>query len=892
MQDSASNPYIAQESKTIEQQVYKRETPLGRIAKWAAIGTSILAILVGGGLFFVVPHTSAQDQSARQKLADILQPPDQTLKRVNVQSTLGFTFNYDNHVYESYAEVGDKNAGTDESSALATGEHYENNELRVLRAYNYVRVSPIESVDSSRALQPEPPELEVFATFSAADLAKAKQVPENRNLSDLSLFIQLDEDKRQAAKKADDNTFAKLDITKAVSETHGGVDYQKVRYNYTNTNYRVTNVSYDDCYYTIQGTQPYTICVSNVRPNSVSSASLVENIFNSITFQQPQVGNADTLLAKSLRTGVRPLVILAQASSSDTSVSSDDANSDTSTGTSDAASSNSDGIEVESSTGGQSPLITVTPDYYNNAANLRAIAKAQPSVVRIGMIYCANLTLKFLSGETAATLTNACTGSLSNGAIVSSDGYVATTGHAIRSDKKALVTGYINFAPTHEQMLDRLQRILDFLVSARLIGQSDEDFLMTQSDVGNQDALAKIENLASLIPDDQIVAQNENYSYAVQPSGKPIVINKTDTKPTFAYSDSVLSADYVASDYDATKAMKFDFTDESTKADVGLLKINGSYPPMKLAPTINVKSGDTISTIGYPGFSDGSLAIDNNHNLPIVTTSTISQVFDQDGHKFIATTTPVLPGNDGSPVVDSSGNLLGFALYGFSYCPDQQCFAGGTIRPITDLINLLSDKNKTLVDSSLSASNWIKGVDEFFRANYSPATKAFSTAGSLYGYNQWSSDVSKLSQSLIGSKYDTSLMNTLKTLMMWVLAISVVVTIVLFVIFIIQKKRIDHLNTGHYGVPVPNQGQGVAVSGQTNVMSPAYGSPQFNNSPVTQQPSPMTPATPALPSVPPSSQPQQPSLPPQPAMPVNPVPPSVPPAESSPSGPVEDPFFK
>ncbi len=117
MEDSSSNPYIPQESEKIRQKVYERQSPLGKLVKRLLIITAIVAVLVGIGLIFVIPRTSAVDQAGRIKLGDTLQVPTDTLKRVSVESTMGFKLSYDNNVYSSYAEVGDSTAGTDSSSA-------------------------------------------------------------------------------------------------------------------------------------------------------------------------------------------------------------------------------------------------------------------------------------------------------------------------------------------------------------------------------------------------------------------------------------------------------------------------------------------------------------------------------------------------------------------------------------------------------------------------------------------------------------------------------------------------------------------------------------------------------------------------------------------------------
>lgn len=789
MEDSSTNPYIPQESDAIRQKVYERQSPLGRLVKWALIITAMATVMIGVGLFFVIPKTTAVDQQAREKLANILQPPDQTLKRVNVQSGLGFSLNYDNRIYDSYGEVGDSTSGTDSSEAKVSGQFYENNELRVLRAYNYVRIRPTDSVSSVRTLKPIPPQLELFATVTAKDLAKEAAIPENKNLSQLSLFVKIDEDKRLAQKVLDDNTVVAIDVSKPITTTVGTVDYQMVRYTTTNDNHRVSDVRYDDCYYTIQYDQPYSICITGVRPTSVSAASLVEDVFNSITFGQPQ-----TTLGGSKPKEVSfsyPLARLAQAS---VDTSADEAESN----------------ERDTS---ESPLLTVQPEYYNDADSLKAIAKSQPSVVRIGMLYCANVSLKYQSGDTAATLTNACTGSVSNGVFVSKDGYIATTGHAIRSQKKALIDGYINFAPDQSSMLERLQRVLDYLVKAQIILQSDADYLATGASIGDQEALAKVENIASVIPDDFIVPIDEQYTYAVQPSDQPIVVNHSDAnKPSFAYSDSVLNAKYVASDYDATKSLQEVFGSATPTVDVGLLKVEGSFPDVPIATTETVKTDNTLSTVGYPAYTDSSLAIDKVRNIPVVTSSKVEQVYDQakDSEPLIQTNAPVLPGNDGAPVFSKDGQLVGFAVYGLSYCPDQSCFANGTIRTAAELLKLLENNNITLQTGSQISKAWFAGVDQYFNANYTASTGSFRSAGNMYSYNRWADPLAEQSAASEGTKYDTSFMNQLAMVMVSVLAVLAILTVLLIIALLVHKRRIGAMQVGHYGsagptpvVPVP-----------------------------------------------------------------------------------------
>ena len=781
MEDSSTNPYIPQESQDIRQKVYQHQSPLGRIVKWLLITTILVAVLVGGGLFYVIPLTSAVDNGARQKFADVLQPPEQTLKRVNVQSDVGFSLNYDNRLYTSYAEVGDSTAGTDESVAVLSGQTYENNDLRTERGYNYVRIRPIESVEASRALITLPPEIEVFATMSTKKLDDASKLAENKDLSKLSLFVKLDGDERSAKKVADDNTFVTIEATKPSNTTINQIEYQRVRYTTTNENYRISNTKYDDCYYTIQFDQPYSICISNVRPTNVSAASLVEQVFDSIAFVQPQASEI-TPAGKTATQGadvsyVYPLARLAQTTLKTTD---------------------------EDSTDGTN-LLTITPEYYSDGEALRSIAKSQPSVVRVGTLYCADLDLKFEDGETATTLTDACVGNIASGVLVSSDGYVATTGHAIRTQKKAAINGYINFAPNRESTLDRLQRVLDYLLEAKIILESDAEYFTIGAQTGDQEALAKIQNLGLIIPNNYITPVKEEYTYAIQPTDKPIVVNRNDAlKPSFAYSDSVLEADYVSSDYDAEKAVQYVFGSTTPDSDVGLLKVKGDFPSVPIAQQETAKSDDVVSTIGFTSYTDSTLTIDGIRDLPVATVSKVDQAYEKDGQQLLQTDKPVLPGNDGAPVFNSNGELIGFAIYGLLYCPDQQCFAGGTIRSASELLNLVEQSNLTLNTGGVLATQWRDGVDQFLASNYSASTSSFNTAGDSYRFNRWATPSKDLSISMQGSEKDTSLMNQLQFAMIVTLVSLILATGLLSVFYRLHKRRISMLQVGHYGADTPS----------------------------------------------------------------------------------------
>ena len=866
MQDSSTNPYIPQETQQARAATQALSSPLKRVAKLLMIITLVLSILIGAGLLFIAPRTSAEDAQARVELANALHPTAQLSKLIPVKSTLGFSLKYDNLLFTSYAETTppvDKATGKVGASA-----YYENDDLRTVRDYNYVRITPVESTDSDRSAVADPPQLVVTTPVTLDELKKSADKPDYKELSQLGLFVQVSTDKRLAAKAADDGTTVSIDATKPSARTINDVKYQFVRYTTKNENYRIVNEKYDDCYYTIQNDVPVAACITNVRPNSRDDAALGEQALQTLTFHKP----------------VTPVTEEPATAAADTKA--------------DDASKESVSDEPE-----QLPLETPKPEYNTNFTSLNVIAKVQPSVVRIGTLYCADLNLKVASGDVATTLTDACVGSLSSGTFVTQDGLIATTGHAIRYAPKAAISGYINFAENQRELLERLDRVLDYLLTARIILESDAEYLRNGAQIGDQEALAKIENIGSLIPDNYVTPTNDNYSYAVQPTNKPLVIDtSTAARPTFAYSDAVIKGTFVAADYDVKKTSQDKFDSATPPKDVGLLKVEGTFQNVPVGSGTDVKSNNILNIVGFPSYSDRSLVIGKHQNAPIVTNAKVNQTYDQDGQQLIQTGAPVVPGTDGGGTFDQNGKLIGFGVYGLSYCPDRQCFATGTIRSASELHKLMDDKNLALGSLSEASTTWSAGVDEYFKGNYAAASSNFAKAGTMYGFNVFASPLQKLAESKKGSASDTSMMNQLMSVLIAVLIVMVVLTILSMILFLVQKKRLDAMYVGHYGADVPAFTPPVMTQPQ-QVMTqpqPTYPQPQQYPGQVTPQPGydqqqypqaqpvQQYPQQGMAPQQPPYQQPITPPVQSAPA--IDPASPQQPPAQ--PQNVTEDPFYR
>lgn len=815
MQDSSINPYIPEENKSTHAAVETVHSPLKRIVKLLFIITGVLAVLIGIGLLIVIPRTAVEDDAARVDLAKALQPPGQLSRQVPVQSTLGFSLKYDNQLFSSYAETV---APVDEDGKQGLSAYYENDDLRLPRDYNLVRITPAESSESDRAAVADPPQLIISSTITTDELEANESKPDYKGLSQLSLFVQLSTDKRLAARTADDGTTVSIEATKPSSQTIGDTKYQKVRYTTVNENNRIANVKYDDCYYTIQNETPISACITNVRPNSRDDATLDELTLQSLTFQRP---NNDANVTSS------------DENSGD--VSSDDAAAKTNTKDTGAVSGSEKKTEVstdensETSEDAKLALETVKPEYMTNFKSLAAIAKNQPSTVRVASLYCADLNLKTVSGEVITTLTDACVGNLSSGTIVSSDGYIATSGHSVRYEPKDAINGYINLADSQSNLLERLDRVLNYLLKTGIILDSDAEYLKLGAQTGDQEALAKIENISSRIPDNYVTPINDSYTYAIQPTNKPIAVDSsTGTRPVFAYSDSVIAAKYVASDYDSGEVKQEKFDSATPKKDIALLKASGSFQNALIDSSVSLKANDVVDVLAYPAYGDTSLVIGKHQNAPGVTSSKVDQVYDKDGQQLAQLSSPTVPGSDGGGAYDQNGKLVGVSVYRYGYCPDQQCFASGTVRSIGELATLVDEKNLTLGKDSEAGVAWRAGVDEYFKGNYSAAQSQFAKAGQLNGFNVFAEPLQKLAASKKGSQSDTSLMNQLQGGMIIALIAMVILTIAFAVVFFVQKNRFDAMYVGHYGMPT-------ATPNPTQVSTPALNVPTIPDQSATTQ---------------------------------------------------------
>jgi S1-C subfamily serine protease len=388
------------------------------------------------------------------------------------------------------------------------------------------------------------------------------------------------------------------------------------------------------------------------------------------------------------------------------------------------------------------------PTTLDDETLVNVIAKNQPSVVRIVTLYCADITLN--SSRAVANFADTCSGKVGSGSIISSDGYIATSGHVVSATAaKALVQSLTD--------IKDIDRYLDYLVVSRLLTAFDASTIYEASLTEDDDAKTLLYATSDLIPADQINAANSSTEYAVQLSNQPIVITTLSSRLSLEYTDTVVNAKLVDIDYDQVSSDAGLTTGEFTTSDVALLKATGSFPYITLGTIDNVKVGDQLTAIGFPSAVDG---VDNKltQAIPSITQGRVTDIrFDaaQNARKIIGTTVPIGQGSSGGPALNDAGEQIGLNTYGILECPDLKCYGDGQVRDIADLKALIKKNNITLKTGGIS-EDWANGLTAYVKGNYADALQYLTQVQAEYPANYLVTALLNVASQQVGTATDVS----------------------------------------------------------------------------------------------------------------------------------------
>ncbi|MBH1980554.1 trypsin-like peptidase domain-containing protein [Candidatus Saccharibacteria bacterium] len=821
-------PYITPQSP-MQPAPVKRKRGLSTYLNWGMIAFASIAVIaaIAWAVMYFMGITTSDTGKTQAGVAGVLVATDAAPQSRVIHSTLGIQIPYDARELEGFG--------------FAEEVTFSSTDLNEERPYTIMRVRPVETSEATRnEVTLSSPELRVTSSLSKSYWDALATKKEYSDLSKIDMLV-----KETVAAHEKDKLVESSD---AEVKNINSIDYRKVTFTYKSETYGVMTERREDCYMTVQSDRPYVACINNIRDSNFAVVPQLEYVLSNVKYE-----GLDAAVLMDAKDAAKDAAMLENK------------------GDEEAVANKSESEKVNKDPQGQKLLAgSSVPSYISSTQDFKLMASMTPSVVRIGTVYCADIKLTLPNGGDGPTLTGACVDKAGTGFFVSRDGLVATEGSVVQVKPQEAVSAYITNAPNASQVVNRLQRILDYLVESRSIMQTDADALMAGVEERNQDIIAKVNALSTLIAPEDIAITKEKYAYAVQLSDKPIVVNENgDGSSSFAYTDTVVEAAIEAKDYSTNVTQQQIFAGESVGSDAALLKVgkSGLYPALQLgASGGNIADKSTVRMAGLPMYAFGSLASAQFRETPLYRSGTVAQTFNSSkGQKVRSIATSSHAGLAGAPAIDDAGRVIGMATYNNLNCPDRKCFASTVIRDTAGISELVKQRNITLQSSSDSTKTWNKAIGELANGNYRQATQSFNTAASLYPQNYLAAQFAAYSKSQYSTATDTSTMNTIVSLLQVLLAVCaglfVLLAIAKIALRLFVKPRTEtqygQLAQGQYIDPTQWQHQASVQQTQppqtlapfSNLPQPTswqqsqqstYANPTPMAQPPTQQPEPQT----------------------------------------------------
>lgn len=780
---------------------------------WAMIGFGVVLVicLTAWAVIAFMGKTSSDTGKTQAGVAAVLEPESVAPSVRTIKSQLGVQVSYNIRELEGFG--------------FADEVTFSNTDLDESRIYTVIRVRPLETSEATRSnVALQSPELRVTSSISQAYWDNLSAKKDYKDLSKIDMLVKETVTSREQDKAIEASDTEVVNIN--------DIDYRKVTFTATNDRYGVTTERREDCYMTVQNDRPYVACINGVRNANFAVLPQLEQVLAEIKYDGL---DEDALEDAASDTSKQDAAMLDAEQDEEVSgaSSADDV---------DAVREEEDAVRPEEESREQSGQAegSKVSSYISDTANFKAMATAAPATVRVGTVYCADIKLTLpTTGGDGPTLTGACSEKAGTGFIVSRDGLVATSASSVQVKPQEAITAYITDAPSSEQAMQRLQRVLDYMVEGRIIMQTDADAIVAGVEERDQEIIAKVNELGYRIAIEDIAVTKESYKYAVQLADKPIVVNRQgDGSASFAYTDTVVEAEEEGRVYATGKTQDQIYKGESVASDTALMKLKDSatYPVLTLAHSgEGVADKSTVNIVGMPMYAVGSLEAAQFRGTPMYRGGKVVQTFTADaGQKVYMVDASSHAGLAGAPALDQHARVVGMATYGNLNCQDRKCFASTVIRDNSGISEIAKQRNIALQTSSPSSDAWKDGLEQLTRGNYREATGLFEQAARLYPQNQFATQFAAYSKSQYGSATDTSTMNMVVGVLQVVSLLAFGMLLILTIMKVALKMFIKpHIET-QYGQMA--HGQYIDPSQwQQQVVTPA---PQQTAAPLTQMPQP------------------------------------------------------
>ncbi len=386
----------------------------------------------------------------------------------------------------------------------------------------------------------------------------------------------------------------------------------------------------------------------------------------------------------------------------------------------------------------------------------------KPSVVQIISVNCVTIKVKDLSRVIQLkSKYELCTGGSGSGFMIGKDGLVGTNGHVAKASFEDIIYSGRPEPGSGDFFADFQKEIL-----AQIKAESGVD-ATASAETADRTIVTKSPSVLDAIM--QVYADAEKKGvfekaeatdrYFVKLGNDPVRFSKITAanRASFSYKNlqpierapTVLDAELVASDFGGITALSLaasqaaagvEATPRKKSSDVAIIKLKGDgigqYPGVPLVSSTEVKEGQQILVVGFPGLVSGQdpkagFLLDETVSSvrPTITRGIISAIKqDTFGQVLLQTDASIEHGNSGGPGFNYFGDVIGIATYVITSGSGNYNF----LRSTDDLFNLWETNNGDIEEQSESYTAWKQGLSLFWEGKFTKAKEQFETVKSLY----------------------------------------------------------------------------------------------------------------------------------------------------------------